>query len=1064
MPTRPKRPWLLPLILGIISLVVVGASLSLRYLDLDTYKAQIVSQVRSALKRDLSYHSGDFSLRYGPSFTFWGVTIKEKDGVTDFIKTDRLILRIAILPLLHGKIALSRMRLDQPDIRLSRDASGTLNISDLFNRPEGGAAPGIGGIEVKKGRITFTDLAVGSQPLATTLTDTDLYLSRLTRGKSCDIELSGSLVTGSRRVPIFVGGDIVLPRQNESWKNCVINGRVKTGGVDIAHFWPYYGRFLPFKSLGGTVALQGNFKGRPGSFHSRPEFTIAGLQMDYPQVFHAHLNPRLVKGSCDLELKDQHLAIDAIKLDVDGGLKVQGSCRLSDLDSKDIRITAKATTSRFNLADYRQFIPYGIIVKDTADFIERKILGGRYRLEEGRLDGRVSQILHMEKGQNYNILYVRAHVDDGVVAYGGGFPVVSAIGGELFMEGKDFILKGMKANFGTSPMTLDGRITDYPLDTPCRYPFTAVVQPRLPEAAWVLGHPQGLALSEGGVVKITADGGTSAYRMTCEADLAKAAYALPDLVVKPQGRPNTVALQVTFEKELFRITGLTYHLAPLTLNAATVSHYDGPMSLELKTNQFQVGEVAPLLPALAKYHPAGKVQANLHGTGPSLAKLNWGGSVDVAGVSLRPGEKFKPVTGATGTLKFSGETVETSQLTVRLGSSIISGHGSLTGFKSPAVSAVFTSPSLDLADVGIPAGKHPVRAERVQGTITYNQDRDRLQISSLSGYLGKSQLHIRGAIEDLQHPKGELSVNSSHLEVEDLTPVFGSGGGEMRPTLKIHLAAAEGRWKDIQFQRLKAVATIEDKVLELQPLDFGTMEGEVNAKGRVELGPGPTRYQLTCSMEKVSADQLLRVMGVKKQELTGTVSAKGELTARGDSALELRKSVSGNVKLRAEKGTLKRFATLSKIFSILNVSQLFRGKLPDMVSGGMPYNKITGDFSIKDGVATTQNLFMDSNAINLSAVGKLDLGRDEIDMNIGVQPLQTVDKVVSRIPIVGWILTGKDHSLITTYFEAKGKIEDPQVKAVPVKSLAKGVINIFKRVFELPARLITDTGEVIIGK
>ena len=130
----------------------------------------------------------------------------------------------------------------------------------------------------------------------------------------------------------------------------------------------------------------------------------------------------------------------------------------------------------------------------------------------------------------------------------------------------------------------------------------------------------------------------------------------------------------------------------------------------------------------------------------------------------------------------------------------------------------------------------------------------------------------------------------------------------------------------------------------------------------------------------------------------------------------------------------------------------------------MPYNKITGDFAIKDGSASTQNLYLDSDAINLSAVGRLDLMKNELDLTIGVKPLQTVDKVVSRIPIVGWVLTGKDRSLITTYFEAKGRMEDPRVTAVPVKSLAKGVLNIFQRVFQLPGRLITDTGEVIIGK
>ena len=207
----------------------------------------------------------------------------------------------------------------------------------------------------------------------------------------------------------------------------------------------------------------------------------------------------------------------------------------------------------------------------------------------------------------------------------------------------------------------------------------------------------------------------------------------------------------------------------------------------------------------------------------------------------------------------------------------------------------------------------------------------------------------------------------------------------------------------------------------------------------------------------------MHAMGVKKQEVTGTLSLQGELSAKGESALEIRRSLLGAVKLKAEHGSVRKFSTLSKVLSILNVSQLLKFQLPDMVSGGMPYNRITGDLAFRDGSASTSNLFLDSNAINLSAVGKLDLMRNELNLTIGVQPLQSVDKVVSRIPIVGWILTGKDHSLITTYFEAKGPIEDPQVTAVPVKSLARGVLNIFKRVFELPGKLFTDTGEVVIG-
>jgi hypothetical protein len=33
-----------------------------------------------------------------------------------------------------------------------------------------------------------------------------------------------------------------------------------------------------------------------------------------------------------------------------------------------------------------------------------------------------------------------------------------------------------------------------------------------------------------------------------------------------------------------------------------------------------------------------------------------------------------------------------------------------------------------------------------------------------------------------------------------------------------------------------------------------------------------------------------------------------------------------------------------------------------------------------------------------------------------------------------------------------------------VKSMGKGILNIFIRAFELPVKLFTDTGDVILGK
>jgi len=1065
MRIRSVRAWVLPLLAAILSIIVIGASLALRFLDLDTYKAEIVAQVRSELKRDLKYHTGDFSFRYGPAFSFVGVTIKEKNGTDDFITADRLTMKIALIPLLRRQLVLSRMQLEHPVLHLIRDRNGVFNISDLLERPSGGAPPAIRGVELKNADISFADSAFSDTPLVTELTRTDLYLSHLTRGKNCDFKLSGTLNSAGRKVPVFVAGNAKLARQGEPITNTQLTGRARLGSLDATHFWPYYGHYLPFKSLAGDLELDANFKGKLSAFRLKGDLKVSRLRLEYPQIFHALLTPKVLKASYDMELSDRVLDINTIKLNMDG-LTVQGSCRLSDIHSKDLRITAKATMGRFNLRDFRQYIPYGIIVKDTADFIEQKITGGIYRLDEGRLDGRISQILHMELGQNYNILTVKARVEDGVVNYGFGIPAFTGIKGQLVLAGKDFTLNGMSGHFGASPFTLEGRITDYPLLVPCRYLVNMNLHPRQSELTWFLGPGRGskATLSEGSSLKLTGEGTTSLYNLSGDWDLTGAAYSIPDLIAKPSGRNNTLSFKGSWDKEMFRLNASHYVLPPLSLNATATSPYRGGMTVDLKTNQFQAGEIAPLVPTARKYQPAGRLQAALQGKGATVDTLAWSGDVGLAGVSFKPAERIKPVTGMNGNLHFNGDSVETSQLAARLGNSSISGRGSVSGFKAPTVSLTFFSPSLDLADIGFPAGKTPIRADRVHGALSLKDHN--LQIASLSGHLGKSVLQIKGSVQDIDNPHVDISVNAPHLEFEDLTPLFSSRQGTDGPrfTMKAQVNATEGKVRDIPFQRLKCTVMLEEKIVYLQPLEAFCMDGDVTGKVRMDFGAAAPRYQVSGNLQKVSAERFLHALGVQKQQVVGTLSLQTELSAKGQTAQELKQSLLGALKFKVEDGNLRKFSTLSKVFSILNVSQLLKFQLPDMVSGGMPFNKITGDFAIRDGIASTQNLFIDSDAINISTVGKFDVARNELDLTIGVQPLQTVDKVVSHIPIVGWILTGKDRTLITTYFEAKGPIEDPKVTAIPVKSLGKGVFNIFKRVFELPARLFTDTGEVIIGK
>ncbi|HEY6007756.1 MAG TPA: AsmA-like C-terminal domain-containing protein [Geobacteraceae bacterium] len=1068
-----KRFIALALLLVTLVLGIGAAILIPRLLHLDSYREQILAQAEQALGRRLLYETGEISYRFGPAFTFTKVVVKEKDSQADFITTERLTFKIAILPLLKKQLVVRDLVLEKPAIALERHQDGSFNFSDLLES-KGPAAPlQVRGIHLKEGSIRFTDYAIDAAAVVTALGDTDLVLGNLRRGRHCDIKLSAMLSDAGRKGALALAGSVKLAPQGQPLTESQLNVKVLARELDTGHYWPYYRAHVPFRKIVGQLDIDSTLKGKVTAFTSGGSLTMRGLVFDYPQIFHAVLTPRNLHFHYDMELTPRDVLVKSLDLTVNN-LNVKGSCAIRDIGSGDPRITARAVTSRFRLEEFRPYIPYGVIVKDTADYIEQHVMGGTYKLDDGRLDGRVSQIVHMERGTNYNVLFITGKVENGLVTYGPPVPTFNNIRGELEMRGKDFSLRRMSGNFGASPFTLDGKITDYPLDTPSGYPFTMNITPRQGEVAWLLGWIKRSRPTVQGDSRLhlAGEGTSSNYRLSGDWDLSQAAVTCSDVYSKPAGRTNSVSFRGVITKEEAQFTAVQFNLAPLSLALSGRCRFAGPpyLALDLKTNQFQIGDLAAVFPHVRVYQAGGWVRGTVHGEGSvsDPGGLKWRGTVKFDGFSCKPGQRIKTVSNVNGEVTFNDTTLETSQLTARLGSSTISGRGRLIDFKRPTLSLIFSSPSLDLGDLGYHANGRTVRVNRLQGDVSL-KDGD-LEINYLTGQFHNSTLAIRGTVIDLRSPKADLVVTSPYLETNDILVLAdlkqdqNGAPSSAGMSLKATLSADSGKVGDTDIYKLSTVVIYEGKILYLQPLECALLGGRISGKGRADFSSPVPRWQIGFNLNKVSAEQLLKAAGVQKQEVTGTLTLQGELTGRGKERPDLKKSVLGSVRLHCEEGTLRRFPVLSKIFSILNVSQLLKFQLPDMVSGGMPYDHIDATFSFRDGVVATNDLYVASDAINISAVGKADLVKEEINATVGVQPLQSIDKVVSRIPIVGWVLTGSDRSFVTAYFEAKGKLDDPTVKAIPVKSMAKGVLNVFKRLFELPAKLITDTGEVIINK
>jgi len=1073
MPSRSSLKKHILFITAAMTLLATAAYLFLPILlDLDTYKDEILAELQNALKRQVSYSTGKFTISFGPAITLNNVVIKEPDGSATFIAMEQLTCRIALIPLLKKHVVVTGLDADRPTARIERWPDGRFNFSDLLDQKDSTAPPlSINHLSIKDGTVIFTDRKISTTGLVTRLASTNLYLSSLSRGEKCELKLSGEFVEGGSGKFTIHGKARVAPK-NRPLSETDLDLKIVTKQLDVSQFWPYYGSYVPFKKVLGRIEANTTFKGRLREFTSTGRLSFSGLRFDYQPVFKGPLTPAALQLKYSLELSERDILVKAVELALDG-VDIKGSCAIRDINTKDPRITAQAITSNFNFEKCNKYIPYGIIVKDTAEWIEQHITGGIFRLDDGRLDGRVSQILHMEKNENYNVLYIKGHVEKGLVSYGSSVPTFNNIKGILEMKGKDFLLHQMSGSFGTAPFTLEGRITDYPIDKPSGYPFRMTISPGQSELAWLLGKSRGGRIFYNGnaSLSLSGEGFTSGYQLSGNWNLTPAVYSYTNMVSKPVGVPSGLSFRMLLSPKEVSVPSLQYTLGQMALNISAKYPFatDGKLDMAINSNLFNIGDVAGMIPPANKYHPSGKIQLALRGESSAAGSndFRWRGTLSMNNASIRPSEESAPVSAINGSITFDDASMESSHLTARIGNTSFNGKGSIASVTPLTFNSSFSAASVDLADFGFTRTSQ-LQISRVRGDVSFKDNS--LQIKSLSGQVNASQLSLKGSINDLDNPKVDLSIHSPFINITDIlafTELERKAGKDKKESpalnLKASIKADSGTFRDIRFDKLNSLVQVVNRIVYLQPVEASVYGGRLTAKGRIDTLSSPTRYQVDGKLAGASASQLMSQLSMDKREMTGTVTVEGELTARGENANELKKSALGSVRIAARNGSLRQFPMLSKVFSILNVSQLFRLKLPDMVSEGMPYNDIKATLSFKDGTLATKDLFVASNAMNMSFIGSYDYIHDNMDFTLGIQPLQTVDKVVSHIPIVGWILTGKDKTLLTTYFEIKGKTNNPQVSAIPVKYLGRGVLDIFKRVFQLPAKLITDTGEVILG-
>jgi hypothetical protein len=184
--------------------------------------------------------------------------------------------------------------------------------------------------------------------------------------------------------------------------------------------------------------------------------------------------------------------------------------------------------------------------------------------------------------------------------------------------------------------------------------------------------------------------------------------------------------------------------------------------------------------------------------------------------------------------------------------------------------------------------------------------------------------------------------------------------------------------------------------------------------------------------------------------MDGTFDFKGGVKGKG-AGKGLTRSLRGSFEFVAKDGRIYQAKVISKILAILNLTEIFRGKLPDLGKEGLAYNSITVKGRLADGKLLLKEMVMDGTTMNLAGHGDIDLLDKKVNLIILASFLKTVDSIVRMIPLVRYILDG---TLISVPIKVSGDLADPDVQYVPASAVGSGLLGMIKRTLKLPVKII----------
>jgi hypothetical protein len=200
---------------------------------------------------------------------------------------------------------------------------------------------------------------------------------------------------------------------------------------------------------------------------------------------------------------------------------------------------------------------------------------------------------------------------------------------------------------------------------------------------------------------------------------------------------------------------------------------------------------------------------------------------------------------------------------------------------------------------------------------------------------------------------------------------------------------------------------------------------------------------------KTNIQNLLSCLFQNNEFMDGNYSLTGNIVAKSAKKNVLNK-INGSMQLIAKHGRIHELTLLSRILSVVNISKIFKGSIPDITQTGFKYNKIIIEANITDSIIHLSKAIVDGVDMTLIFEGKIDPFNDNINLTCLVAPFKTIDLIIENIPIINTLL---DDRLVSIPAKINGKFSDPTVTPLHPSAVGTSLIDMISNILKTPVKL-----------